>query len=75
MGWRVIFLSLKICRGSYFSGYMIPRLLGLLAVLSITATYRTQAETNSNRLTYLDEPDPFSVGRNYPKLTTPQWVG
>src|SRR5438128_10620061 len=54
---------------------MIPRFLALLAFLSIPVSYRTQAQTNANRLTYLDEPDPFSVGLNFPKLTTPQWVG
>src|SRR6185503_7992713 len=54
---------------------MIPRLLPFLALLSITTVYRTEAQTNANRLTYLDEPDPFFVGRNFPKLTTPQWVG
>jgi putative membrane-bound dehydrogenase-like protein len=35
------------------------------------------AETvgNANRLTYLDSDDPFYVGKDFPKLTTPQWVG
>lgn len=28
-----------------------------------------------NRLTYLDENDPFYVHREFPRLTTPQWVG
>ena len=28
------------------------------------------------RLTYLDEPcDPYYVGLDFPKLTTPQWIG
>ena len=30
---------------------------------------------DGNALTYLDEPDPFYVGVDFPKLTTPQWVG
>ena len=30
---------------------------------------------DANRLTYLDEADPFYVGVDFPKLTTPQWVG
>lgn len=31
---------------------------------------------DGNRLTYLDEfCDPYYVGRDFPKLTTPQWVG
>src|SRR5262245_17280702 len=54
---------------------MTPRLLTLLALLSFTLANRTRAETNANRLTYLDESDPFYVGLNFPKLTTPQWVG
>ncbi len=31
--------------------------------------------TNGNRLAYLDSDDPFYPGRDFPKLTTPQWVG
>ncbi|MBI3415939.1 MAG: VCBS repeat-containing protein [Verrucomicrobia bacterium] len=31
--------------------------------------------TLANRLTYLDDADPFYVGLNFPKLTTPQWIG
>jgi putative membrane-bound dehydrogenase-like protein len=30
---------------------------------------------DANRLTYLHESEPFYVGRNFPKLTTPQWIG
>ena len=30
---------------------------------------------DGNRLTYLDENDPYYVSRTFPKLTTPQWVG
>ena len=30
---------------------------------------------DANRLTYLDAGSPFHVGRHFPKLTTPQWVG
>ncbi len=29
----------------------------------------------ANRLTYLDENDPFYVSASFPKLVTPQWVG
>ena len=31
--------------------------------------------TDGNRLTYLDEASPYHVGRDFPRLTTPQWVG
>lgn len=30
---------------------------------------------DANRLTYLDETDPFYVSQTFPKLITPQWVG
>jgi putative membrane-bound dehydrogenase-like protein len=30
---------------------------------------------DGNRLTYLDESDPYYVSRKFPKLITPQWVG
>ncbi len=33
------------------------------------------ANAVANRLVHLDENDPFYVGLNFPKLTTPQWVG
>lgn len=36
----------------------------------------TCCAADGNRLTYLDEfCDPYYVGRDFPKLTTPQWVG
>ena len=43
-----IFLSLKLCRSSYFSGRMIPRFLTLVALLWTIVAHRTQAETNAN---------------------------
>lgn len=30
---------------------------------------------DGNRLTYLDSDDPYYVGRDFPRLITPQWVG
>jgi hypothetical protein len=30
---------------------------------------------DANRLTYLDESDPYYVHRKFPKLITPQWIG
>ncbi len=42
---------------------------------SVFAAESTNTVINANRLTYLDESDPFYVGLNFPKLTTPQWVG
>ncbi|HKQ39817.1 MAG TPA: hypothetical protein VJ063_17190, partial [Verrucomicrobiae bacterium] len=31
--------------------------------------------SHANRLTYLDGDDPFYPHSEFPKLTTPQWVG
>jgi putative membrane-bound dehydrogenase-like protein len=50
--------------------FSIPFLL-FFAILGNSASARNDA----NRLTYLDESDPFYVQRDFPKLTTPQWVG
>ena len=33
------------------------------------------AAADANRLTYLDTLDPYYLSRDFPKLTTPQWVG
>ena len=35
----------------------------------------TCTAADGNRLTYLDELNPYYVSRTFPKLTTPQWVG
>jgi putative membrane-bound dehydrogenase-like protein len=52
------------------SAYAIPLSL-FFAVIANSAP----SHTDANRLTYLDESDPFYVGRDFPKLTTPQWIG
>src|ERR1041385_3549263 len=39
------------------------------------AVETAHANSEGNRLTYLDENEPFYVGRKFPKLITPQWVG
>src|SRR5713226_8833589 len=43
----------------------------LMGMMLIAATRAADA----NRLTYLDETDPYYVSRTFPKLITPQWVG
>lgn len=58
----------------------------VLAALSLSLVLAQEAPPNrperaadraaeANRLTYLDEDSPYYVGRDFPKLTTPQWVG
>ncbi len=53
----------------------------LLTILLCFASGRPAADAKednhkaANRLTYLDSNDPFYVGRDFPKLITPQWVG
>src|SRR3954468_20344336 len=57
---------------------MSPRLffvsLALLLNFS-SALLAARFSNNANRLTYLDSDDPFYVGRDFPRLITPQWVG
>src|SRR5437016_391873 len=48
-------------------------LFGVLFLLLFAS--RAVAGTDANRLTYLDQSDPFYVGGQFPKLTAPQWVG
>lgn len=38
-------------------------------------TPTTAYAADANRLTYLDDSDPYYVSRSFPKLITPQWVG
>src|SRR5688500_9544858 len=50
-------------------------LVSLLFGLCLTASASLHA-ADGNHLAYLDGPlDPYYVHRNFPKLTTPQWVG
>src|SRR5213594_1253583 len=43
--------------------------------VSLDAEPPSPPKPDANRLTYLDDSDPFNVGRGFPRLTTPQWVG
>lgn len=51
-----------------------------MVVISVGAWVLCQLPTiaqaaDANRLTYLDDSDPYYVSRSFPKLITPQWVG
>jgi putative membrane-bound dehydrogenase-like protein len=54
---------------------------GLVAALVIGSVAFLACQTfvfaaaNANRLTYLDETEPFNPDLNFPRLATPQWVG
>ena len=52
-------------------------LAGLFSLTLASADEKTNtAKPNGNRLTYLDEPcNPWYPHRDFPKLTTPMWVG
>ncbi|PYL01534.1 MAG: hypothetical protein DME19_01360, partial [Verrucomicrobia bacterium] len=54
---------------------MIPRILTALTLLSVVAAAGLPGGANANRLTYLDDTDPFYVDLHFPRLITPQWVG
>ena len=43
----------------------------LLSLLLATSAFAADA----NRLAYLDSDDPYYPARDFPKLTTPQWIG
>src|SRR5207302_9909882 len=46
------------------------------AVLLLAITLAVPAlAADENRLAHLDRTDPYYVGRSFPKLVTPQWVG
>ncbi|MFL5240768.1 MAG: PVC-type heme-binding CxxCH protein [Gemmataceae bacterium] len=47
--------------------------LSMLAFELINAG--TAAGADANRLTYLDENNPYYVSRTFPRLATPQWIG
>jgi putative membrane-bound dehydrogenase-like protein len=54
----------------------VMRQLSLPILFAWTILSTTPAvAADGNRLTYLDESDPYYVGRTFPKLVTPQWVG
>src|SRR4026208_210656 len=46
-------------------------------VLALLIAFVTPAwaAPDANRLTYLDEDNPFYPNLHFPKLTTPQWIG
>ena len=54
------------------------RALGIVALTIFTGAVPVTgapADNAGNRLTHLDGDDPYHVGRNFPRLTTPQWLG
>jgi len=54
---------------------MVIRSLVVLAALAPAAPAQSERRADGNRLTYLDESDPYYVSGAFPKLATPQWVG
>src|SRR5262245_43517816 len=58
----------------------LPGVLLIVCLLSqishcAEAQHEDPVSAEANRLTYLDQNDPFYVDGNFPKLTTPQWIG
>lgn len=60
----MIFLRIRYCILSF----------GIWAGFSF-ACFAATNQIDANRLTYLDDFNPFAPHLNFPKLTTPQWVG
>src|SRR5438128_2615177 len=53
----------------------MTRRLSATIFLALVAAPVSAGPPDGNRLTYLDRADPYYVGRTFPKLVTPQWVG
>ena len=50
--------------------------IGVASVFAAEPSLPVAKKPNGNRLTYLDEPcNPYYVHKDFPKLTTPMWVG
>ena len=78
---RRFYCSGMIHRQSWLATTWLGIVLGLSAFNSIAApaapppAFASGSHPDANRLTYLDDNDPFYVHLTFPKLTTPQWVG
>ena len=48
---------------------------GIFSSLSLLLFSSSLQAADGNRLTYLDELNPYYVSRTFPKLVTPQWIG
>ncbi|TMQ33002.1 MAG: hypothetical protein E6K70_15530, partial [Planctomycetota bacterium] len=48
------------------------RIFSSLSLLLLSSSLQA---ADGNRLTYLDELNPYYVSRTFPKLVTPQWIG
>src|SRR5262245_22048290 len=68
--------GLPLCQPLTWRQKMLLRCL-LRFILSLLAlTCGVVVAGDGNRLAYLDDPiNPYYVGRGFPKLTTPMWVG
>src|SRR5687767_5810262 len=63
------------CRFAWLGGMQMRWPWVVLAVLAVAVSDAAADPGDGNRLTYLDGSDPYYVGRDFPKLITPQWVG
>src|SRR5687767_6697911 len=54
---------------------MPPARFMSFALLALVVSVCISAAADGNRFTYLDGSEPFYPHREFPKLTTPQWVG
>ena len=54
---------------------MLLRTMGWLPAILVLCSGAVGLAGDGNRLAHLDLNDPYYVSRDFPKLTTPQWVG
>ena len=57
------------------SEFPMKRIVITLVLLVVFSTLTSAIAGDGNRLTYLDELNPYYPHKNFPKLITPQWVG
>lgn len=56
--------------------FMRPKnALCVIGLAALLGTLTTASGVDANRLTYLDDAEPFYVNLQFPRLITPQWVG
>ncbi len=62
-------------RRLYFAWLSVFTLVGAAGALQAAGPEQPTPGEIANRLTYLDDNDPYYPSRTFPKLVTPQWVG
>src|SRR5579864_1321078 len=69
-------MGVKMSSSQTWNGLPVPlQAAACVFVLLVLICSAAFCATDANRLTYLDELNPYYVSRTFPRLVTPQWVG